>query len=229
VGNLVIKNALLDLGACVSIMPGSLYDTFDFGPLQKVNTTALLADQTPKRPRGIVRDVRVKVSDFYYPVDFLVLDSDHRVANPQHTVILGRPFLATADTIINCADGTVRMKFGGLEMRLNVFSNWINPPVMGESFKVETNDECVSHESERSTTGEVVSVNRVDLVRNEEVWKKKAKKSKKKRKKNKKPPRDEGRKGQVNGPTWKKPVNGQHKKTQANMRENEVKHPTRPP
>ncbi|XP_021980238.1 uncharacterized protein LOC110876374 [Helianthus annuus] len=35
VGEFKIKRALLDLGACVSILPGSLYDQYDFGLLQK--------------------------------------------------------------------------------------------------------------------------------------------------------------------------------------------------
>ncbi|KAI3811114.1 hypothetical protein L1987_20831 [Smallanthus sonchifolius] len=69
-----MNKALLDLGASVSILPGSLYDQYDFGPLRRANTTVVLADLTPKLPRGIARDVIVKVDQFYYPVDFLVLD-----------------------------------------------------------------------------------------------------------------------------------------------------------
>ncbi|KAJ0911018.1 putative transcription factor interactor and regulator CCHC(Zn) family [Helianthus annuus] len=107
VGEFKIKRALLDLGACVSILPGSLYDQYDFGPLQKVNTTVVLADQTPMCPRGIVRDVIVKVEDCYYPVDFLVLDCATSSKNTHSPVILCRPFLATAHAIINCVDGTV--------------------------------------------------------------------------------------------------------------------------
>ncbi|XP_076929572.1 uncharacterized protein LOC143594034 [Bidens hawaiensis] len=69
-----LDRALLDLGACVSILQGSLYDQYDFGSLQKVKTTVVLADQTPKCHTGVVKDVIVKVGEFYYPVDFLVLD-----------------------------------------------------------------------------------------------------------------------------------------------------------
>jgi hypothetical protein len=74
VGELKIERALLDLGACVSILPGSLFDQYDFGPLHEINTTVVLADQTLTHPRGMVNDVLVKVEDFYYPVDFLVVD-----------------------------------------------------------------------------------------------------------------------------------------------------------
>ncbi|XP_021995342.1 uncharacterized protein LOC110892490 [Helianthus annuus] len=74
IGTFKIERALLDLGACVSILPGSLYDQYDFGPLKKFDTPVVLADQTPMHPRGMVEDVIVKVDDCYYPVDFLVVD-----------------------------------------------------------------------------------------------------------------------------------------------------------
>ncbi|XP_022031956.1 uncharacterized protein LOC110933021 [Helianthus annuus] len=107
IGTFKIERALLDLGACVSILPGSLYDQYNFGPLKKFDTPVVLADQTPTHPRGMVEDVIVKVDDCYYPVDFLVVDYAGCVEDTQPIVILGRPFLATANAIINCATGTV--------------------------------------------------------------------------------------------------------------------------
>ncbi|XP_076951536.1 uncharacterized protein LOC143624928 [Bidens hawaiensis] len=73
-GDFQMLRALLDLGAGVSILPVGLYDQYDFGPLKRVENTVVLADLSHKLPRRIVRDVIVKVEDFYYPVDFLVLD-----------------------------------------------------------------------------------------------------------------------------------------------------------
>ena len=73
-----------------------------------------------------MKDVLVKVEDFYYPVDFLVVDYVTDVQDTQPTVILGRPFLATAYAIINCANGTVNMKFGDRELCLNVYPNLSN-------------------------------------------------------------------------------------------------------
>ncbi|XP_022024501.1 uncharacterized protein LOC110924820 [Helianthus annuus] len=106
IGTFKIERVLLDLGACVSILQGSLYDQYDFGPLKKFDTPVVLADQTPTHPRGMVEDVIVKVDDYYYPVDFLVVDYVGCVEDTQPIVILGRPFLATANAIINCATGT---------------------------------------------------------------------------------------------------------------------------
>nr|XP_043622489.1 uncharacterized protein LOC122594077 [Erigeron canadensis] len=102
VGDFKMNKALLDMGAGVSILPGMLYDQYDFGPLEKVDTTLVMADLSLKLPRGIVQDVIVKVEDFYYPVDFLVLDFAPSGNVRQPNVIMGRPFLATANALIDC-------------------------------------------------------------------------------------------------------------------------------
>ena len=127
----------MDLGASVSILPGSLYDQYEFGPLKEANTTVVLADLSHKLPRGVFTDVIVKVNQFYYPVDFLVLDyvSDDKTKQP--TVILGRSFLATSDAQINCRSGKLDMTFGNRKMRLSVFGNVSNPSVSDECFRAE--------------------------------------------------------------------------------------------
>ncbi|KAI3801518.1 hypothetical protein L1987_29625 [Smallanthus sonchifolius] len=107
IGGLKIDQALLDYGASVSILPGSLYDRSDFGPLQEVDTTVVLADLTRKRARGMIRGIDVQVAEFYYPEYFLVLEYAPNVKEKQARVILGRPFLATANAQINCRENTV--------------------------------------------------------------------------------------------------------------------------
>ncbi|XP_021971903.1 uncharacterized protein LOC110867071 [Helianthus annuus] len=52
VGNFKMAKALLDLGAGVSILPGGLYDQYDFGPLARVEITVVLADLSHKLPGG---------------------------------------------------------------------------------------------------------------------------------------------------------------------------------
>ncbi|XP_076897119.1 uncharacterized protein LOC143550337 [Bidens hawaiensis] len=143
-----MSRALLDLGAGVSILPGGLYDQYDFGPLKRVETTFVLADLSHKLPRGIVRDVIVKVEEFYYPVDFLVLDYSSIDLTQQQNVILGRPFLNTAHAIIDCLFGTVDMAFGNRKMRLNVFTNVANSLASEECFMADIINGCVPHEYE---------------------------------------------------------------------------------
>ena len=75
-----------------------------------------------KIPKGIVEDVLVKVDKFYYPVDFVVLDTEPIASRPNHVpIILGRPFLATSNAIINCWNGVMQLTFGNMTLELNIF------------------------------------------------------------------------------------------------------------
>ena len=75
-----------------------------------------------KIPKGIVEDVLVKVGKFYYPVDFVVLDTKLIANGPNHVpIILGRPFMATANAIINCRNGVMQLTFGNMTLELNIF------------------------------------------------------------------------------------------------------------
>ena len=50
----------------------------------------------------------VKVDKFYYLVDFVVLDTEPIANGPNHVpIIMGRPFFATANAIINCRNGVM--------------------------------------------------------------------------------------------------------------------------
>ena len=80
-----------------------MYKQLGLRELKPTNITLSLADRSVKIPKGIVEDVLVKVDKFYYPVDFAVLDTEPIASGPNHVpIILGRPFLATANAIINC-------------------------------------------------------------------------------------------------------------------------------
>ena len=75
-----------------------------------------------KIPKGIVEDVLVKIDKFYYLVDFVVLDTEPIASEPNHVpIILGRPFLATANAIINCRNGVMQLTFGNMTLELNIF------------------------------------------------------------------------------------------------------------
>ena len=103
IGRTCIDKSLLDLGASVNLLPYSVYKQLGLGELKPTNITLSLADRSVKNPKGIVEDVLVKVDKFYYPMDFVVLDTEPIASGPSHVpIILGRPFLATANAIINC-------------------------------------------------------------------------------------------------------------------------------
>ena len=69
-----------------------------------------------------MEDVLVKVDKFYYPVDFVVLDTEPIASGPNHVpIILGRPFLATSNAIINFRNGVMQLTFGNMTLELNIF------------------------------------------------------------------------------------------------------------
>ncbi|XP_058189174.1 uncharacterized protein LOC131306767 [Rhododendron vialii] len=110
-----IEQALLDLGASVNLLPYSVYQELGLWEMKPTRVTLQLADQRVRVPRGIVEDVLVQVDQFIYLVDFMILDTNPNDSFTASTpVILGRPFLAMADAVINCWNGLLNMTFVAL-------------------------------------------------------------------------------------------------------------------
>ncbi|RVW15674.1 Retrovirus-related Pol polyprotein from transposon 17.6 [Vitis vinifera] len=122
IGGTHVEKALLDLGASVNLLPYSVYKQLGLGGLKPTAITLSLADRSVKIPRGVIEDVLVQVDKFYYPVDFVVLDTDPTVKEANYVpIILGRPFLATSNAIINCRNGVMQLTFGNMTLELNIF------------------------------------------------------------------------------------------------------------
>ena len=105
----------------MNILPSSVYELFGFGELKPTLVTLQLADRSIKVPRGMLEDVLVKVDEFFFPVDFLVLDMELNGDPRQVPIILGRPILATTNACINCRTGVMDVSFGNKKLRLNIF------------------------------------------------------------------------------------------------------------
>ena len=103
IGGTYVEKALLDLGASVNILPYSVYKQLGLGELKPTTITLSLVDKSIKIPKGTIEDVLVQVDRFYYPVDFVVLNIELVAEGANYVpIILGRPFLATSNAIINC-------------------------------------------------------------------------------------------------------------------------------
>ena len=122
IGGTCVEKALLDLGASVNLLPYSVYKQLGLGELKPTSITSSLADRSIKLPKGTVEDVLIQVDKFYYLVDFFVLDTEPvAVGNNYVPIILGRPFLATSNAIINCQNGFMQLTFGNMTLKLNIF------------------------------------------------------------------------------------------------------------
>jgi hypothetical protein len=123
IGEHKIERALLDLGASVNLLPYSVFQSLNLGELKLTSVTLLLVDRSVKVPRGIVEEVLVQVDKFIYPVDFIILDTQPVEACNSIPVILGRPFLATSNALINCRNGLMELSFGNMTLEMNIFQH----------------------------------------------------------------------------------------------------------
>ena len=122
IGGISVEKALLDLGASVNLLPYSMYKQLGLGELKPTSITLSLADRSIKIPKGTIEDVLIQVDRFYYPVDFVVLDTEPVAVGANHVpIILGRPFLATSNAIINYRNGVMQLTFGNMTLELNIF------------------------------------------------------------------------------------------------------------
>ena len=121
VGGTCVEKALLDLGASVNLLPFSMYEQLGLGELKPTTITLSLADRFIKILKGTVEDVLIQVDKFYYPVDFVVLDTEPFAVGANHVpIIMGRQFFATSNAIINCRNGMMQPTFGNMTLELNI-------------------------------------------------------------------------------------------------------------
>ena len=73
-------------------------------------------------PREKIKDMLVRADKFIYPMDFVVLDTQPVEACNSISVILGRSFLATYNTLINCRNRLIKLSFGNMTLEMNVFN-----------------------------------------------------------------------------------------------------------
>ncbi|GKB48094.1 hypothetical protein Tco_0898847 [Tanacetum coccineum] len=109
INNACFDNALVNLGASVSVMPLLTYLNLGLGKLAHTKLTVELADRTVKYPKGIAKNVLVGIGKFTFPVDFIILDMPEDIKVP---LILGRPFLSTACAKIDVYKRKITLRVG---------------------------------------------------------------------------------------------------------------------
>ncbi|GJY44949.1 hypothetical protein Tco_0433162 [Tanacetum coccineum] len=109
INDFCFDNALVDLGASVSVMPLLTYLNLGLGELVHTRLIVELADRTVKYPKGIAENVLVGIGKFTFPVDFIILDmpEDIRVS-----LILRRPFLFIARAKIYVYKRKITLRVG---------------------------------------------------------------------------------------------------------------------
>ncbi|KAM2003734.1 hypothetical protein ACFX15_027268 [Malus domestica] len=138
IGNTRFKSAMLDLGASINVMPYSIYASMNLGKLKNDGVIIQLADRSNAYPKGVVEDVLVQVNHLIFPADFYVLEMDESDHAPSLPILLGRPFMKTAQTKIDVAKGEVTMAFGGDMICFKISESIETPNVVHSCCVIDT-------------------------------------------------------------------------------------------
>ncbi|GKA39636.1 reverse transcriptase domain-containing protein [Tanacetum coccineum] len=104
-----VCHALADLGASINLMPLSIWKKLSLPELTPTRMTLELSDRSITHPKGLAKDVFVKVGSFHFPTDFVVVDFE---ADPRVPLILGRSFLRTGRALIDVYEGELILRNG---------------------------------------------------------------------------------------------------------------------
>ncbi|GJR54700.1 hypothetical protein Tco_1405221 [Tanacetum coccineum] len=151
INNVFFDNALVDLGASVSVMSLLTYLNLRLGELAHTKLTVELADRTMKYPKGITYNVLVRIGKFTFPVDFIFLDMPEDIKVP---LILGRLFLSTARAKIDVYKRKITLRVGeekiifksvksasSLIKRVYMLKDYIELNDLNEPFKLRRNQD----------------------------------------------------------------------------------------
>ncbi|GKE58621.1 homeodomain-like protein [Tanacetum coccineum] len=108
---------LADLGESISIMPYSLFKRLGFRSLKPIKMTIEMADRSMQSPKEIKENVIVKISNFIFPVDFVILDI---MEDENILIILVRPMLATAHAKIDVYGKKIFLGVGNDQVVFNI-------------------------------------------------------------------------------------------------------------
>ena len=117
IGHANMGKALCDSGANNNLMPLSVAKRLSLGELTPTAMTLQMSDKTLAHPKGILEDVLIKVGKFVFLVDFVVIDIKE---DKQIPLMLGRPFLATGEALIDVKKGELTLKVGDEAVHFNL-------------------------------------------------------------------------------------------------------------
>ncbi|CAN6725313.1 unnamed protein product [Malus baccata var. baccata] len=100
------------------------------GEIKPISFILQLADRSVAYPRGIIEDLIIKVDNLYLPADFVILDMDEDMQTP---IILGRPFMATARTLIDVEAGTLTLRVKDRSVVFSLFEATKRPVVKNDN------------------------------------------------------------------------------------------------
>ncbi|XP_006595214.1 uncharacterized protein [Glycine max] len=139
IGVVSVGKALINLGATINLMPPSMCKRIGNLEIAPTIMTLQVAGRSITRPYGVVEDVLVKVRQFIFPVDFVIMDIEEDAEIP---LILGHPFMLTAKCVVDMGNGNLEMSVDDQKFTFNLFDAIKHPNDHKAYFKTE----AVEHE-----------------------------------------------------------------------------------
>ncbi|XP_028230361.1 uncharacterized protein LOC114410598 [Glycine soja] len=118
IGAVSVGKALIDLGASINLMPFSMCRRISELKIMPTRMTLQLADRSITRPYGMVEDVLVKVWQFTFPADFVIMDIEEDAEIP---LILARPFMLTTNCVVDIEKGNLEMGVDDQKVTFDLF------------------------------------------------------------------------------------------------------------
>ena len=113
-----VGKALFDLGASINLMSLSMCNRIRELEIMPTRMTLQLVDRSITRPYGVIEDVLVKVKQFTFPANFVVMDIEEDTKIP---LILGRPFMLTASCVVDMGKGKLEMSVDDQKVTFDLF------------------------------------------------------------------------------------------------------------
>ncbi|CAN6579032.1 unnamed protein product [Malus baccata var. baccata] len=113
------------------------------GEIKPTSVILQLADGSVAYPRVIIEDLIIKVDNLYLPGDFVILDMDEDMQTP---IILGRPFMATARTLIDVEAGTLTLRVQDQSVVFSLFEATKRPFDVQDCMHVDVLDSLLHAE-----------------------------------------------------------------------------------
>ncbi|GJV34460.1 reverse transcriptase domain-containing protein [Tanacetum coccineum] len=122
-----ICHALADLGASINLMPLSIWKKLSLPDLTPTRMTLELADRSITYPKGLAEDIFVKVRNFHFPTDFVVVDFEVDTRVP---LLLGRSFLRTSRALIDVYERELVLRDENEQITFHVDGTFTDEPAL---------------------------------------------------------------------------------------------------
>ncbi|GKB10194.1 homeodomain-like protein [Tanacetum coccineum] len=95
----------------------SLFKRLGHGNSKPIHMVIEMADRSMQSPKGIIKNVLVKINKFIFPIDFIILDI---IEDDKVPIILGRPMLATAHARIDVFGKNIFLEVGTEQITFDI-------------------------------------------------------------------------------------------------------------